>query len=136
MELVRGCAESGGGKSYFISDSATDLQAKVIDALAKAFEPCLSELQASFTSPEDVTFISPKPDEVPLIYAGEMFTQFLQLNDKFEDGLKMTLSFRNLKSGSKEKFTFQLQRALAQQGDSVFKMMAKRRIYELDKLDD
>ena len=83
IELIKGCAEAGGGKSYFISDSASDLQTKVIDALGKAFEPCLSELKVNFSSPEDVKFVTPRPDEVPLIYAGEMFTQFIELNPKF-----------------------------------------------------
>ena len=48
----------------------------------------------------------------------------------------MTMSFRNLLKGTKESFNFTLNRALMVEAESILKLMAKTRIYELDKLSE
>ena len=94
------------------------------------------DLKEEVSRPQDIKFISPAPDELAFIDAGDKFVQFVELSKDFEDGLTFKISFRNLQKGEQETHSFTLERSAMAEGEGIGKLLAKMKLEALEEEKD
>ncbi|CAI2374388.1 unnamed protein product [Moneuplotes crassus] len=138
-QLIIDCAIAGNGMYYFVHNFAEDLEKTVIDSLSKCFQTKVKiskkELSTNYSKRDELPSLESVPSNM---YNGRYFTYFCILDSGDGDlegsfNLDMTLP-----TGEAKEYSFDMQKDVRLiEGDSIFKMYAKRKIKDMeDKRED
>eukprot|EP01114_Cavostelium_apophysatum_P011558 TRINITY_DN2587_c0_g1_i1.p1 TRINITY_DN2587_c0_g1~~TRINITY_DN2587_c0_g1_i1.p1 ORF type:complete len:806 (-),score=163.68 TRINITY_DN2587_c0_g1_i1:1733-4150(-) len=127
-QLVQGIAKAGEGFCEMISSTTTTiLQQKVLNQLARALKPALTELKANWSTLEK--YVTQAPYRLPLLFSGSRLVIYAFISEGAENG-EISITAR---AGTKEvKFAAEIKPDATSKGDEFHKLAAKKLIRDLE----
>jgi len=133
--LVTKAAKAGQGKHEFIPDNS-DIEAKIVQLLAKSYSPSITNLEITYDS-TPVSYISPIPNKDAHILRDEHFRCYVMFSEKDLTNQKTTISMKYysqaLQMHKKKQFELDLNKSTVINSDMFHKVAIKNFIDESKK---